>query len=458
MSAPTFRHDQDGQPADTWDKFLAHRQPWLAAGDLLPEQVRHLVVVAAHPDDDTLGAGGLTAWAARHGVRVSILVASDGEGSHPSSPTHTPAQLAARRRAEAAAAVSALAPSARLILLGLPDGRLRNHEAAVTAAVVEQVGIDGLSTLILSPWQHDRHPDHEAVARASALAAARTDARHDTFPIWAWHWGSPADLPWDQARLAGLDETDLVRKREAISRHTSQVRPLSGRPGDETLLRAPFLAHFDRPVEVFFRGPAVADTAHDDTHRASDDPWRSDSWYERRKRAVTLASLPRSSYRRVLEVGCSTGALTAELAERAQEVIALDISPAALKLAQARLADDPRDNRGVVQWHRAAVPQDWPAGSFDLVVLSEVGYYLSPQALSALTVALGGSLDDRADVLACHWLPRPRGWPLHGALVHDRLAQALESMPHRVSHREPLWLLDVWSTHPPQDPRDGAAS
>ena len=170
--------------------------------------------------------------------------------------------------------------------------------------------------LLCAPWRRDGHPDHEAVGRAAAVAAARTDARLVEYPVWLWHWGGEHDLPWDQALRLPLDAAALAAKRRAISAHASQVQPLSTEPGDEVLLGGDLLAHFDRDAEVFIAtDEPVEDDALDRVHRERPDPWQVDSPYERRKRALTLASLPREHYGRILEVGCSVGALAVDLAQ-----------------------------------------------------------------------------------------------------------------------------------------------
>src|SRR5580658_8155643 len=101
-----------------------------------------------------------------------------------------------------------------------------------------------------------------------------------------------------------------------------------------------------------------------------DDPWGFRTrWYEARKRRLTMAALPAQRYGSVFEPGCSIGLLTADLAERSDRVVAMDISARALQQARSGLPAS-------VELRRGAVPSDWPAGKFDLIVLSEVGYYL----------------------------------------------------------------------------------
>ena len=102
---------------------------------------------------------------------------------------------------------------------------------------------------------------------------------------------------------------------------------------------------------------------------ASDDPWSFRTrWYEKRKRELTLASLPRQRYQRVFEPGCANGELSAMLAERSDSLLCQDINEKAVQLAQHRLSNVPH-----ARVDRGRVPHDWPEGAFDLIVLSEVG-------------------------------------------------------------------------------------
>jgi LmbE family N-acetylglucosaminyl deacetylase len=244
---PIFDHNDPGTPEASWatDRRLAgaKRLP-------LPGADAHLVVVAAHPDDETLGAGGLIATTARSGVQVAVIVGTNGEASHPASPTHTPQQLAARRRVEVTSAMLALGVGT-VIQLGLPDGQLDRH-----LETLEQAIDDALQpgSLLLTPWRGDRHPDHAACDRAAQNVLRRwPDTEHWQYPIWAWHWGDPSDPPWEWEDVARLElEPDVrVAKQAAIACHRSQNQPLSDLDGDEAILSESFLAHFRRPYETF---------------------------------------------------------------------------------------------------------------------------------------------------------------------------------------------------------------
>ncbi|WP_151083376.1 PIG-L family deacetylase [Nocardioides cynanchi] len=413
--ARPFTASGPGTPATVWSMHLAeaHHQPADLTG------VRRVVVVGAHPDDESLGAGGLVATARALDLPVDLVCATDGEGSHPASPTHTPDDLARRRTEEWLAAADALGvDGAHTHRLGLPDGGLDTRVAELTTRLVELVG-DGRDAVVVAPWSEDGHPDHEAVGRAAAATARRTGAQLWEFPIWLWHWSTPSDPRARRLRPLALDAPAAERKQRAIAAHASQVSALSSLEGDETLLTPSLLAHFAGGHEWFVITPAedCADDALDRLHRDDPDPWGVDSrWYERRKRALLLAALPRERFRHVLEIGCSTGALTAALAERADRVLGVDRSVAALAAARQRLADLPG-----VAVADLDVPHAWPDEEpFDLVVVSEVGYFLSPQALDALVDRVSTGLSHDGVVVLCHWRHPVEGWVADADDVHRR--------------------------------------
>ena len=158
----------------------------------------------------------------------------------------------------------------------------------------------------------------------------------------------------------------------------------------------------------------------DAVYAGADDPWGfTDRWYEARKRALTLAALPHPRYRAALEPGCSIGVLTAELAGRCEHVLATDVAPAALRSARERL-----DAAGVgerVTLRRSAIGDGWPQGPFDLVVLSEVLYYLDGADLRVALDALPAVLAPGATVLGVHWRHPVADHPQGGDAVHAAL-------------------------------------
>ena len=338
-----------GMPMEAWNRILV-----TTGRDLTLDGVRRLVVVSPEPDDATLGAGGLVAAAIAAGLDVHLLSGGDGLG------VHTP-------------------------------GRLAGHVAVLTTTLVDLIG-DGRDTVLASTWAEDGHPDCEAVGRAAAAAARRTDAQQWQFPVWFWRWAAP-----DDAGVSTLRSFPLTAEARAAKRRTVAAQ-VAG----------------DHEWFVVVPGAASPDRKLEEVHRDAEDPWGVDSrWYEQRKRDLLLAALPRVHFELVLEVGCSTGALTAALSTRADHVLAVDSSETALEGARRRLAGEPR-----TEVARLDVPAEWPDDSFDLVVVSEVGYFLSPAALERLVTRVAGSLMPDGVVVLCHWRHRVEGWVMDAERVH----------------------------------------
>ncbi len=182
---------------------------------------------------------------------------------------------------------------------------------------------------------------------------------------------------------------------------------------------------------------AAAEQRFERLYRQSPDPWRyRDSEYEQDKYAATLAAIPERSHGLCLEVGCSIGVFPRLLAARCEHVVAIDFSLAALRLADENL----RAVRNV-DLLRARFPDETPPGSWDLIVCSEVLYYLSPSALQEAIGWIRAQLRCRASVLAVSWRGVGRDEPLTGDWVHDRLARELAAW-HALDARHPQYRLD----------------
>jgi SAM-dependent methyltransferase len=172
-------------------------------------------------------------------------------------------------------------------------------------------------------------------------------------------------------------------------------------------------------------------------YAASADPWDYDSSeYERGKYAATLAALDGRRYARALEVGCSIGAFTELLAARCTMLTALDFSSRAVALARARLR-----GRAHVSLLEASFPEQAPAGKWDLVVCSEVLYYLDRPALDQAMAWLRERLREGATVLAVDWRGPTTTEPHDGDEVHDLLHERLAAW-HALEGRQPGYRLD----------------
>jgi LmbE family N-acetylglucosaminyl deacetylase/SAM-dependent methyltransferase len=427
----SFTHQDAGTGEDAWAASGLPALPELplGAGELGDQA---FIVLAAHPDDESLGAGGLLARLRALGARVIVLLCTAGEASHPDSPTTTPEQLAAVRLEEFGGALTHLLPDTDWRFLALPDGRLAGHRAEVLDALQNAIaevaagpGLPPERITLVAPYRHDGHTDHDTLGSAAAEAAGAGGHGLLEYPIWYWLWADATDQAWQSWLRLPLDPAERQAKAAAMASHTSQVRALSGRPGDEVLLPPAFLAHFERPFETFaWQRPAAgatgsyaagdAEGVFDAVHSGNDDPWQyTTSWYEHRKRSLTLAALPGLNYTAGLEIGCSIGTLSVELAQRCTSFLAVDASSAALAHAARRLEHLP-----AARTRHLTVPQDWPDGRFDLIVVSEVGYYLAPGELAELFARVEAALLPGGTLALCHWRHPISGWELDGDSVH----------------------------------------
>ena len=166
------------------------------------------------------------------------------------------------------------------------------------------------------------------------------------------------------------------------------------------------------------------------------DPWDfGTSEYERAKYDATVAALDGRRYARALEVGCSIGVLSERLAAVCDELLAVDAAQAAADAARDRLRALPH---ATVECRE--LPEAFPAGPFELIVCSEVLYYLDDAAFSATAAAIERELEPGGSLLAVHWRPVTETYPLIGDEVHERLAARFG--PAARSERTPEYALD----------------
>jgi LmbE family N-acetylglucosaminyl deacetylase len=182
-----------------------------------------LVVVAPHPDDETLGLGAMAAQLASSGVDVKLVSVSDGGAARPGASLSERSHLESTRRAEVYRATRLLGFSS-VVSLGLPDGELADHEKELADSLAEIVSALAPGTWCAATWRGDGHPDHEAVGRAAVNACAPADVVLVEYPVWMWHWASPSDpaVPWDRAYAVPASELALQRKNQAAQCFHSQ--------------------------------------------------------------------------------------------------------------------------------------------------------------------------------------------------------------------------------------------
>ncbi|MEA3217096.1 MAG: hypothetical protein QOJ19_3252 [Acidimicrobiia bacterium] len=179
----------------------------------------------------------------------------------------------------------------------------------------------------------------------------------------------------------------------------------------------------------------------EDLYRRDNDPWNfATDPYEQHRYDVTITQLPRAAYARAFEPACSIGALTERLAARCESLVATDAAPTAVAEARRRC-----QRFRHVDISCGAVPSVWPAGRFDLIVLSELGYYFTPPALERLRDKVIDSLEPGGDLLAVHWRGTSTDHKLSGDEVHRILGDspALQPLPAQ-SHVEDAFRLEAW--------------
>ncbi len=152
-------------------------------------------------------------------------------------------------------------------------------------------------------------------------------------------------------------------------------------------------------------------------YRADSDPWRyRSSRYERRKYEATLAACGPGPFDSALELGGSIGVFSAMLAPRCRSLVTVDAAPTAVREARARLRDEP-----TAEVVLGELPAVIPVRAYELVVASEILYYLPPGVLEATFASLAMRMSPGARIVAVHWRPAGPERPFTAAEVHDRL-------------------------------------
>ncbi len=245
--------------ADTPAGFFAD----LDAVPLLPPETvcswGKALVVAPHPDDESLGCGGAIALLARFGIPVNVLFISDGTGSHPNSrkyPAPVLRDLREREATDALTVLGALPTSAAF--LRLKDGAVPAEGSpgfSEAAALCRAYLADSQPQTLLLPWRRDPHPDHQATSQiVHAAIEGLTQKPHVLeYPVWAWERAAPEDVPQPhEGRAFRLDICDVqAAKRSAVDAHQSQVTHLIDDDPHGFWLSPEVIAHFERPWEVY---------------------------------------------------------------------------------------------------------------------------------------------------------------------------------------------------------------
>jgi LmbE family N-acetylglucosaminyl deacetylase len=228
-------------------------------GDYDPPIPGRLVVAAPHPDDEVLGLGGFLSRCGLAGKAIEVVAVSDGERAYEMADLEARNQLVLTRARERELALRALGLTPSTVhRLAIADGAVSDSERALSTVLVEVLSREATPTqksesaVLVAPWRHDLHPDHEAVGRAAAVAAVTFGCQMWEVPIWSWyHLGElETPLPLGRAAKIALSTAERTAKRMALSSFHSQLHPPAPY-GD--VLPVDFFSVFDRDFEIVLR-------------------------------------------------------------------------------------------------------------------------------------------------------------------------------------------------------------
>ncbi len=219
-----------------------------------------LFVVAAHPDDDTIGCGGTIALVARSGGAVRVAYVSDGSRSHPGSRRFSPARIAMMRAREARASLAILGVREEPLFFGLLDGSLGSLTATDRAPTVERLAreIDAFDAdMVLAPWRRDPHPDHMAAAAltSDAISSLARVPHCLSYEVWLPIRGADIDRPTAHEAIVhtiSLDADVREQKRRALLAHATQTTGLIDDDPDGFRIDETLLARWTGPREILY--------------------------------------------------------------------------------------------------------------------------------------------------------------------------------------------------------------
>ncbi len=225
-------------------------------------QLGSTLVVAPHPDDESLGCGGTVALLRQLGYPVHVLFVSDGTMSHPNSPTYPAKRLRQVRESEALQALQILGVNPDCAtFMRQQDTQVPTPGTPGFAKAVDQV-TDVLTTVrpttVLVPWRRDPHRDHRASWQImhEAVSQLIDQPRVLEYLIWLWELGNSADMPQPEEVTVWRVSIESVfeQRRQAIAAHRSQVTRLIDDDPTAFYLSPELLTHFAEPRELFLEG------------------------------------------------------------------------------------------------------------------------------------------------------------------------------------------------------------
>ncbi|UKT64780.1 bifunctional PIG-L family deacetylase/class I SAM-dependent methyltransferase [Pedobacter mucosus] len=417
------------------------------------KSIERCLILSPHPDDESLGCGGLIAKLAENNCDIKIILTTDGSKSHPNSQKYPSKLLTELRYKEVKAALKILGVNQdKIIFYNGNDSALPALGETKFNENVERLSTDILSfkpQLILVPYELDPHRDHRAtwqMLHQTLLKQTKFKTTIWEYPIWLYQNASIEDLPnLKPGELKHLDITEFSsQKEQAIFAHVSQTTRLIDDDPEGFMLVSEMIANFTNGKEYFMErsklngGSTLPKNYFESLYTENPDPWDFEkSEYEKEKYQRTISAIPEGRHHSALEIGCSIGVLTQMIAEKCDQLLSIDISEQALETAKNRLKAYQN-----VEFKVAAIPDQFPEGKRDLIMMSEVGYYLSVEDLNSTISIIEENLNPDGILVLVHWTHFVHDYPLSGDEVHDAFAKS--SLAHLKADRTADYRLDVY--------------
>lgn len=401
--------------------------PYMAI-EQLGKQLGATMILAPHPDDESLGCGGLIQYLTEQDVPLFVCFVTSGGASHRNSISYPSQILTEIREQEAINACKILGvDSNNIIFLRQNDAMLSDLQEDEKAEIVSRLSnylkeFD-IDSFIL-PWRRDPHPDHMASYELGkhAVKMVEKDIQILEYPIWLWKNSQPEDWPlFEEVEIFRIDvRSGLSKKKNAIFAHQSQTSDLIKDDPQGFILTEDLLAPFLSPDEFFFfpvqqEIPSLEVGYFEVLYANNPDPWNfKDSEYENLKYKKINSFLENRNYDNGLELGCSIGVHTTFIAEHCKNLLAVDINESAI--ANAKELNPELSN---VDFQVMDILTEFPVGPFEFISMCEMGYYFNRQDLLKTFQNIANNLGVKGNFLMVHWTSFVREYPLTGKLVHE---------------------------------------
>ena len=397
------------------------------------------VVLAPHPDDEILGAAGLMIEAESRGLNFGVVILTDGGASHPDADASV---LSAKRRRETELGLNALLRRpVTTLFCDIPDSQLvrRVSDNPTLAKLEKFVQECGAKTLVVTD-PADNHPDHKAAFGLGArLIASGACSQLTTMRIGQRLDGDALSLPFYELPLKGARKKKEKAMAEHVSQSSSQNEFGQGFALTSEMIK-PFLdeEHYRVARSAGEASSAIPASHFEMLFAQSDDPWGyCDLPYEQYRFDQTLKILKGQHFASGLELGCANGELTRRLAPLCKSLISIDHSMKAVECARAKVNDYPH-----IHLLCGSIPKDTPEGKFDLIILSDMLYYLGFDGVAELMSQLKHRSNPGTRLVMANYLG-PTDTVLTGEMAAEMSIALLTDWILVGQHRSDLLRIDL---------------